>query len=319
MSSHRAPSVSSQRRVRRGVTLIELLVVLVVIGLLLALILPAVFSARDAARRAQCANNLKQLGTAMSAYETLHGALPLAQNGLSTFAMLLPQLDQKPIFNAINLQAGYTKGEPTNETVATMTLQTLLCPSGESSINHYGLTNYAVNLGWGYSSDYQPIPGPFSYSPKVFKALLAEVTDGLSQTAAMAEWRTGVPFGTKDRIRATFSIDIVVENANAHQGFAVLCDGIDPQTAKPGGPARGWGWLTSQPGYTSYTQTLTPNRPSCTVGAPALGIFTASSTHPGGVNVLYLDGHVNFVKDNVDVNVWRSLGTKDSGELISTP
>jgi prepilin-type N-terminal cleavage/methylation domain-containing protein len=140
----------------RGFTLIELLVVLSIIGLLIALILPAVQAAREAARRLQCANNLKQIGLALHAYHDAVGSLPWGQgpfgwNDWGAIAMLLPGFEQGPLYNAINFSPALSPAQPgcpANSTIQRTSLRILLCPSDVDRLtNPDGHSNYAGNAG----------------------------------------------------------------------------------------------------------------------------------------------------------------------------
>src|SRR5262249_43189648 len=135
-------------RIRPGFTLIELLVVIAIIGVLIALLLPAVQSAREAARRAQCTNNLKQLGLGMANYESANGSYPMAfffqwypqgaPNGVTAadsygpMVALLPYIEQAQVFNALNSSLGMFCDQ--NQTVSAVGVNTLWCPS-DGSIN----------------------------------------------------------------------------------------------------------------------------------------------------------------------------------------
>src|SRR4051812_36639289 len=130
-----APSVqeiSPMNQNRRGFTLIELLVVIAIIAVLIALLLPAVQSAREAARRSQCVNNLKQIGIAMHNYHDQVGALPGAYlvynvTSFSALSMTLPQLEQSPLYNALNFSLAYS--DSSNSTVLMADVNTFICPS----------------------------------------------------------------------------------------------------------------------------------------------------------------------------------------------
>ena len=149
------------RHSRAGFTLIELLVVISIIGVLASLLLPAVQSSREAARRSQCLNNLKQLGLAISNYESLHATLPPGRvrsrvDGLglvfSAFAQILPQLDQKPVYDSINfnLNADRGIGGPENDTARRTRFAAFLCPSDTTSDADkpdQAPTNYQMNAG----------------------------------------------------------------------------------------------------------------------------------------------------------------------------
>ena len=148
------------RRGRRcGFTLIELLVVIAIIAVLIALLLPAVQMAREAARRSQCVNNLKQLGVAMHNYHDTHDTLPWGQgplnwNDWSAFPFMLPYMEQAPLYNAINFDRtnaaiGFADpGAIQNTTTHRTKVEILLCPSDLDRLtNAEGRTNYAGNSG----------------------------------------------------------------------------------------------------------------------------------------------------------------------------
>lgn len=154
---------------RRGFTLIELLVVIAIIGVLIALLLPAVQAAREAARRMQCTNNLKQMGLALHNYESSNGVLPpsvvlrasgttlLWSNGWSVHARIAPFAEQGPLFNSMNFDLSYEL--PENQTVASQSVSLFLCPSEiktERRLNdgqYFGVTSYGWITGdwfvWG--------------------------------------------------------------------------------------------------------------------------------------------------------------------------
>jgi len=206
-------------RTRRGFTLIELLVVIAIIAVLIALLLPAVQSAREAARRAQCVNNLKQIGLAVHNYHSSVNSLPWGDGPWwiewSAHTLLLPYIEQGPIYNAINFadtqpigQGSFVINAPVNTTACYRVISGFLCPSDQDRLTDpNGHNNYMANSGSAPNCDYggnawapswnQPASGPFIYSsngvdtgPPGFgggSVNLAGVTDGTSNTAAFSE------------------------------------------------------------------------------------------------------------------------------------
>ena len=320
------PDRSDDRwRPSRGFTLIELLVVVAIIGVLIALLLPAVQAARESARRAQCTNNLKQLGIALHAYHDLHRTLPpgrvrsrVEHLGLvySAFAQLLPQLEAATIHDAINfdLNADRGIGGPENLTSRQTRVSTLLCPSDTSSPSDepdQAPCNYQMNVGTGHSV--------IANSGMLFensRVRLGDVRDGTSGTVALSELARGEGF------RANWVIEIGNQPIISYE-----------QTCLTNGPARprarGNRWIYGAPNHTMYSHHRPPNdaSPDCRSGSPfgdrtnaewdLLGLDGAArSFHSGGVNALFVDGHVGFVKQTIAEPVWRALGTRTGGEVV---
>jgi prepilin-type N-terminal cleavage/methylation domain-containing protein/prepilin-type processing-associated H-X9-DG protein len=203
-------------RARRGFTLIELLVVIAIIGVLIALLLPAVQAAREAARRAQCVNNLKQFGIALHNYHQATNVIPWGDgpwwSEWSAHTLLLPYIEQGPIYNAINFGDAFPYfGQPfplyhpTNTTAAYSKIAVFNCPSDTDRLTDpNGHNNYMANSGSAPNSTYAgnggvdgwngPLAGPFIYSDAGHVTNMggtwvnfAYITDGLSNTAAFSE------------------------------------------------------------------------------------------------------------------------------------
>jgi prepilin-type N-terminal cleavage/methylation domain-containing protein/prepilin-type processing-associated H-X9-DG protein len=230
---------SEPQRPGRGFTLIEILVVVAIIGLLIAFLLPAVQSAREAARRIQCANNLKQIGLALHAYHDDVGSLPWGQgpfgwNDWGAIALLLPHLEQGPLYNSINFSQDLLParpGCPANSTVQLTRLDVLLCPSDVDRLaNPEGHSNYAGNAGsnplfFGRSSRSNAFPVAAVYpTPDGLFAFVSAppdppfgsvvsfqgIPDGLSQTAAFGERVKGIGTGNQlDPMTPTTAVSAV--------------------------------------------------------------------------------------------------------------
>ena len=333
---------------RSGFTLIELLVVIAILGVLIGLLLPAVQSAREAARRAQCLNNLKQIGLAMHNYEGSVGAFPpsmtLAGSGSSVVwnnawsaqARLLPHMEQGALFDAMNLSIN--KEAPPNATAIGQNLSALLCPSEvrpEPSEHDYGVsgvTSYGACGGdWFVWGGFAGPSNRSAFGPNRARRV-AEFRDGLSHTIAFAEVRAYMPAFMCDGVGL----------ANVNAPNAVPPPDADYATVAPeylvGGcrwyPLAHTEWSDGAVHSSGMTTAWPPGKATIgrtpdgrldvdlqgineEDGGPTFGAFTSRSYHPGGVNVLLGDGSVRFVKGTIRGATWRALGTVAGGEVIS--
>ncbi len=312
---------------RRGFTLIEVLVVISIIGLLIALLLPAIQAARESARRAQCVNNLKQYGLALHNYIATNGLLCSGFNGYSLHVSFLPQMDQAALYNSFNFStpigmARYSDNATSNST----SLRTLLCPSdglGKSLRNdsRWSWTNYAGCVGdfiriGSPPAGVPPHAGIFANHQGVGPQ---DVTDGLSTTVAMSEFLVGNP-NVPERLRSIYvPSDFSGGPAAGLSEFQTRCEGLVMEIPYTN-TYKGEVWSYGSYDYTLYDNTFPPDRPSCrntSTSTEINGATTATSNHAGGVNVLFADGHVQFVRDTISSIAWRAIGTRNSGEIVS--
>ncbi len=357
---------------RRGFTLIELLVVVAIVGLLVALLLPAVQAAREAGRRIQCTNHLKQLALAMHDYHAAHecfppGGLPSTRlaiaarcGGLgswSAHSRMLPHLEQSALANGINFEVCNISDPITqgmNSTAVATRVLGFLCPSSSppnSPIHGWAIpapgNNYFASVGpslnyGGYQTE-AAASGAFPWGGPAIGA--RDIRDGLSQTIAFGEWRTGdfddarlsvpqdvVPLVGVYPGGATSSYDARMTMPAGAAGFPAwlaACSGAGGATNN-----RSWigeSWSFGYPGEGLGNTLLAPNPPypNCEIVSTspggsgqtdldAPGMYGLSSYHPGGANVALCDGSVRFLKSTMDMKTVWSLGSRDQGEVVSS-
>ncbi|MBL8811393.1 MAG: DUF1559 domain-containing protein [Planctomycetaceae bacterium] len=306
---------------RSAFTLIELLVVIAIIAILVALLLPAVQQAREAARRTQCKNNLKQLGIAIHNYHDTYNCIPIADvdgssNPVSAHARLLPYIEQDNLYKVVDFNVPYNHA---NNTVARNTeLPAFRCPSDPTRLpaSIGGRNNYYWNAGSGivmYSSGATGQPASNGIVFHNTRIRFNDITDGLSNTAGMAEKLTGdgnngISTPLVDTYRpGTYpnTPDEALQQCNATNVTDLSLQGY----SNVGGP-----WLQQYHSTNQYNHVLPPNGRSC-MFPPGRIATTANSQHTGGVQILLCDGSVRFVTENLDLKVWRSLGSRDGAEI----
>jgi prepilin-type N-terminal cleavage/methylation domain-containing protein len=323
---------------RGGFTLIELLVVIAIIAILIALLLPAVQQAREAARRSQCKNNLKQLGLALHNYHDANKFFPHTASiptgfttqvkGWSPQARLLPYVDQESLKKLIDFGKNYDT--PPNDVVTPKPIPVLLCPSEvnvraypDPPVTHFPL-NYGANLGTWFVFD--PANGQIGdgmFAPNS-SISTASVRDGTSNTLALVEvkaWQpyvrdVGSPAGTTPPATSVASVAFV-------SGFT----GASPTIHVSGHNE----WVDGRANQTGVTTTLGPNtkvlvngqdvdytswREGATPAAATYAAITARSYHTGMVHCLMTDGSVKAISDSLSLTVWRALGTRAKSELV---
>lgn len=303
---------------RSGITLIELLVVVGILGMLAGLTLPAVQAAREAARRTQCRNNLKQIGLAIANYESTHEMLPPGGSlGYSFHVMILPFLDQEDLYGRFSFNAPQYRNTATRS-LRSVQVSEFLCPTDPASAalpeppasSGDASTNYAGNSGTGVLNDgfngffrhLDPdggMGGPIT---------VADITDGLSYTVAVSEILHAD--SSAARLRTVWNTPTV-----PFPNLVNACQRL-PRYPKSAGwlgdqYARGTPWTAGDSVQTFYNHVLTPNQPNCFNGTHApTGIYTASALHSSGVQVLFGDGHCKFINDSVALDVWSDFGSR---------
>ncbi|QDU62812.1 Fimbrial protein precursor [Planctomycetes bacterium Pan216] len=334
----------SQALRRRGFTLVELLVVIAIIGVLVGLLLPAVQQAREAARRAQCTNNLKQIGSAMHNYHDAHGGFPpgniVNSHGPTAWVFLLPYLDQLAAYERLNLdqRIGFYFGHPFSEVnrpaMHDLDISTLICPS--SPLPRFGTQSCSSCTTYPTSSllrgtyvllsgadthrttDNDAQRGPVSSGGVFLKDSIipiSKITDGTSKTIMVAEQSDWGRSNSSNQVEirplggsGSWMGQSVVGNANG--------DGTYPTGGTNNNSARCFN-LTTVSYPIGFKQRI--NGSTTTAGTrPGDCNTPIQSIHAGGANVLLADGAVRFLSDSLDLNALKNLANRDDGNIIGS-
>jgi len=288
---------------RGGFTITELLVTMGVIAVLSGLLLPAVQHAREAARRTECRNNLKQLGLALHNHQLTEGFFPGFTVGLGWQFQILPYIEQeKPVVSSI----GKVTGGPKNAAI-------FGCPSDPFAT---GATtgeahSYYMNNGHG-----ETLMDGFYQTDELERVRPRDITDGLSNTVALAERRaipSSVNVGTNFADDAVWGKRITRKTIAYISDFDLFADECEAHSVVP---------LMTIFLPQNYNHIQTPNRQSCYNGSPdgrfaySPAAITSSSLHSGMVQTAFADGSVHPITDSIDRQIWRAIGTRHGGELV---
>jgi prepilin-type N-terminal cleavage/methylation domain-containing protein/prepilin-type processing-associated H-X9-DG protein len=307
---------------RSAFTLIELLVVIAIIAVLVGLLLPAVQKVREAANRMSCTNNLKQIGIACHNYHDANGRLPAGQLvddlRFSALSKLLPYFEQDNAYKMINFDI--SEFDPANLPALMVKIGMFRCPSDvpDSPLPQRGAPiNYMANKGsgivWldatGPNAGMPEANGVFYYNSRT---RFADISDGLSNTAFFSERLLGD--GSNSIVRPIEDVFLATTIPTTPDEAVQQCDAVDINDLANQFPFfMGAPWTDGQHCYLHVSR---PNTRSCGFLYVLRAVMPPSSRHPGGVNLLLGDGAVRFISNNIDLPVWRGMGSRNGGEIL---
>ena len=316
---------------RSAFTLVELLVVIAIIGILIALLLPAVQQAREAARRMQCTNNLKQLGLATHNYESTYKQFPQPADdslyGYSAQAKLLPFIEQGNLEDLIDYSEPLLHGvayAPTLNAnlqgVVRQPLAILQCPSDAGNPmlvdndETWAGTNYMGNAGPGAGNTYCSRSDTYGIFWRGSNTRFRDVTDGTSNTVLFAETLFG--------LRGDDSTDLIdsdrqIKRVSGGGPCSVAAEDLVARSATRYEGRRAGQWIRNITYQTLINSFYPPNAKQPDVSHHGESISGARSDHPGGANVGLCDGSVRFVTETIDLTTWRNLHDRRDGQVLA--
>lgn len=319
-------------RIKRvGFTLMELLVVIAVIAVLIALLLPAIQQTREAARRSQCSNNLKQLGLAAHNYHDAHRMLPLpASDSLVAYSaqsQLLPFIENANLHDLIAFDYPLLSGPafaPTlnaiHTTAVDKVIAVFLCPSDvgeefytdEDQIRWAG-TNYMVNAGPGTGVSYCSSNDTKGLFWRGSRVPIRSITDGTTKTILFAE----TLFGLRGPDTAE-AVDSARQIKRVSGGGPCSADAEQLVAREPTlfEGRRAGQWIRNITYHTFVNGFFPPNHAEPDVSHHGEALTAARSMHPGGVNVAFADGNVRFISESIDLHIWRGLFARNDGSVV---
>jgi prepilin-type N-terminal cleavage/methylation domain-containing protein/prepilin-type processing-associated H-X9-DG protein len=337
---------------RSGLTLIEVTVALSVIALLLVLVVPAIVAARESQRRVVCSSRIANLGRAIASHEATRGYFPSAVRSdnltlkrsskhIAPHVQMLPYLDQSSLYSQLHLDVsgivlswsnhfGPQLNDP-NGVLERVRLADFVCPSDSSWSGTLPGNNYRTNIGpWYFLNTKRTVDDGAGAFVGLEDLRPADFRDGLSHTIGMSERLHGSGDQKSfDRQRDYWFTGYELLNLPVPKldDMIVICNAVTPPTPPPEfSPFPGAFWFFSGCQNTWYNHAYTPNSPlldcSNTTQQSFLPsgqeISTARSLHTGGVNCVYMDGHVAFISNSIDLGVWRAASTRSGGELVNS-
>jgi prepilin-type N-terminal cleavage/methylation domain-containing protein len=340
-----------RRAEMRGFTLVELLVVIAIIGILVALLLPAIQAAREAARRSQCSNNLKQLGIALQNYHDVYKRLPWNSDvggpgyalnpgsewdNFSWIVAALPYLEQQPLYNQINFNVpdgnmNNTVGNPTNQALRQTIIQGLLCPSNPQDQLRGGQvggyqtndsapaagTDYVGSLGhtwsgWKDCGAVPDFPGPTDF-PNMFVRGASPGTPWVNGEAPGEQVNYNGVFRHVGSVRLADILDGTSSTVGVFEDMHWR-GGNGPAFEKT--PSDDSAWMSGLAAVNSIRNPINNMNPAWLQPAPDRRCHGWSSMHPGGAQMVLCDGATRFINQNVDHVVRYCLGVRDDGQAF---
>jgi len=319
--------VKPTRRSPRGFTLVELLVVIAIIGILIALLLPAVQAAREAARRMQCTNNLKQLALATHNYHDRLRSFPPGtllkmfsgrprRRGPSLFIFILNEMEQSNLRGELDLEDPLNNEQGGQSAISAIVLPVLVCPSDVLKANPvdngsgrwHGLTSYGGNGGTGGTNRFL-----CTVNPQIADGMFFETGPLSHPTAGQS------PVRVADVLDGTSNTLFFGERSHVDEAFDTWATGAGEQLLGD------YGWWHTCGGLAIVDATMTTLAPvnyetdTSQTDFACLRVSAFGSLHPGGANFALADGSVRFLGETIEMDTYRALSTRRGGEVAPVP